>query len=211
MPIRRIAPRVLIGPVVLVLMGAALAARGASPSAFQSLQLEIRVFDALEEMTGDAYVRVYAAGDRSTPLPISAEGQGFVAQVEAALYDVQIVWQPGGNIRAIRWALALLVERYPGDAGRYIAAVNLKAGHGALQVRPLTPADTSSWQVIAFPRGTRGREVGRAVRGNGYVLVVLPVGRYDLMVRRGERSVLIPDVEVQADNTKPVRVAPLGG
>jgi hypothetical protein len=208
MPVRtRRAPRAFIGPIVLAAAGVALAVVGA---AAQSLQLEIRVFDALEEATRDAAVRVYAAGDRSSPLPVSTEGGGYTAQVEPALYDVQVVWQPGGNIRAIRWAQALLVERYPGDAGRYIAAVNLKAGHGALQVRPLTPGDTSSWQVVAFTRGSPGREVGRVVPGNGYVLVVLPVGRYDLMVRRGGRSVLLSDLDVQADNTKPVRVAPLG-
>lgn len=169
--------------------------------------MEIRIFSGLEEVTPTALVQMYPAGSRDKPLPITKGGQSLVAEVAPGAYDVQAIWQPEGKVMGMRWALGLYVERYPDEAGRYIAAVNLKPDHGALQLRPKGGSGKIDWDVSVFKAGESQTPVGRPVHGDVYTLIALPAGRYDVSVRSGGRSTSLKNVEVVADRTRLHHVA----
>lgn len=186
--------------VTLALLLSASTSAQSGAQAQGPLRMEIRIFNGFDEVTPTTAVQMYPAGSRDKPLPTTRSGQSLVAEVSPGAYDVQATWQPDGKVIGMRWALGLYVERYPDEAGRYIAAVNLKPEHGALQLRPKSGSGKMAWDVWVFKTGSL-TPVGRPVHGDGYTLIALPAGRYDVSVRSGVRSTSVNNLEVVADRT----------
>ena len=182
-------------PLVLAL------SQAAAPA---TLTLEIRVFAAGEEVTGETRVTVHRAGDRTAAVPPAAGHAGrHVFAVPAGIYDAQVVRERDGRVVNIRWAERLIVMPYPDEDGRHLEVVNFTAGYGALQVRPAP--GTPLPEVALFAAGDRGRQVAVPAphaADASYALFVVPAQRYDLRVRAGDRTAWHADLEVPLERTR---------
>jgi hypothetical protein len=119
------------------------------------------------------------------------------------MYDVQAIRQRDGQVLNIRWAEQLLVVRYPDEDGSHLQVLNFKFGFGALQLRaPRDGSLPSDWTAAAFAPGDRAREAGRPIRHERYSLFILPAGRYDFLIRYGDRSQMVAGLEVPLDRTR---------
>jgi hypothetical protein len=128
---------------------------------------------------------------------VIAGGQaGVELEVPEGIYDVQAIEERDGSVVNIQWANRLVVMPYPDEGGRHLEVLNFQAGFGALQVRG-TPGGTPE---VALQTGSK--EAARAIQGQGYILFVVPAGTYDVLVRRGERSVRHSGIEVPRDRTR---------
>jgi hypothetical protein len=162
---------------------------------------EVRAFDGSVDITPEAGIRVFQSGKRDSPLPVKA---GTPLALAPGYYDIHVARLRDGRVVSIRWAEHVLVTRYPGEGGRRVDVVNFKDGFGALQLAAgRQPGGERHWRASAFPPGNQMREVGAASYGDGYLLLVLPAGRYDVRLTDdrspGERW--LSDVEVVADRT----------
>jgi hypothetical protein len=161
------------------------------------LVLELRVFNGQAEVSSTTRVTVHRAGDRGKPVAVIAGGQaGVELEVPEGIYDVQAIEERDGSVVNIQWANRLVVMPYPDEGGRHLEVLNFQAGFGALQVRG-TPGGTPE---VALQTGSK--EAARAIQGQGYILFVVPAGTYDVLVRRGERSVRHSGIEVPRDRTR---------
>ena len=185
-------------PLVAVL------AQAASPSPL--LTLEIRVFLGAEEVSAETRVTVHKAGDRSAALAQAQGKEGLhVFSVPAGIYDAQVLRERDGRVLNIRWAERLIVMPYPDENGRHLEVVNFTNGYGALQVRASRPEPVGAKDVVLFATGERAKPAAVPVaprRDDGYVLLVVPAGRYDLQVKVGEKPSWHLDVEVPTDRTR---------
>jgi len=166
------------------------------PQAGSGLVLELRVFNGQAEVSSTTRVTIHRAGDRGKPVAVIAGGQaGVELEVPEGIYDVQAIEERDGSVVNIQWANRLVVMPYPDEGGRHLEVLNFQAGFGALQVRgtPGTPE-------VALQTGSK--EAARAIQGQGYILFVVPAGTYDVLVRRGERSVRHSGIEVPRDRTR---------
>ncbi|HET9265607.1 MAG TPA: hypothetical protein VFO14_21330 [Vicinamibacterales bacterium] len=167
------------------------------PQAGSGLVLELRVFNGQAEVSSTTRVTVHRAGDRGKPVAVIAGGQaGVELEVPEGIYDVQAIEERDGSVVNIQWANRLVVMPYPDEGGRHLEVLNFQAGFGALQVRG-TPGGTPE---VALQTGSK--EAARAIQGQGYILFVVPAGTYDVLVRRGERSVRHSGIEVPRDRTR---------
>jgi len=167
------------------------------PQAGSGLVLELRVFNGQAEVSSTTRVTIHRAGDRSKPVAVIAGGQaGVELEVPEGIYDVQAIEERDGSVVNIQWANRLVVMPYPDEGGRHLEVLNFQAGFGALQVRG-TPGGTPE---VALQTGSK--EAARAIQGQGYILFVVPAGTYDVLVRRGERSVRHSGIEVPRDRTR---------
>jgi hypothetical protein len=167
------------------------------PQAGSGLVLELRVFNGQAEVSSATRVTVHRAGDRGKPVAVIAGGQaGVELEVPEGIYDVQAIEERDGSVVNIQWANRLVVMPYPDEGGRHLEVLNFQAGFGALQVRG-TPGGTPE---VALQTGSK--EAARAIQGQGYILFVVPAGTYDVLVRRGERSVRHSGIEVPRDRTR---------
>ena len=174
-----------------------LALQDAAPA----LRLEIRVFDAREEVSAETRVTVYPAGSRTTPVAqVEGRAGGIAIDVPQGIYDVQAIREREGRVVSIRWAERLVVMPYPDEGGRHLEVVNFSNGFGALQIRAASAEALDA--VAVFAEGARDREAGAAVRGEGYRLFVLPAGRYEIRTGSKERHVWHPAVDVPLDRTR---------
>jgi hypothetical protein len=168
------------------------------------LTLELRVFLAADEVTGETRVTIHRAGERSVAV---AQAQGHdgrhVFAVPAGIYDAQLVREKDGRVVNIRWAERLVVMPYPDEGGKHLEVVNFANGHGALQVKgaPRDPAPG----VLLFAGGDRTRPAAQSVPrrdDDDYVLFVVPAGRYDVQVKTDGRSAWHADIDVPLDRTR---------
>ena len=167
-----------------------------------SLTLEIRVFLGTEEVTGQTRVTIHRAGERNAAV---AQGHGphgpYAFTVPQGIYDAQIVREKDGRVLNIRWAERLIVMPYPDEGGRHLEVVNFTNGYGALQVR--TARASGVPDVALFPVGERTSAAARLPdrSGDGYLLFVVPAGRYDLQVKDASPT-WHADLEVPLDRTR---------
>lgn len=179
----------------------ALVALGYSGPQPPGLLLELRVFNGQAEVSSRTRVTVHHAGDRGKPVAVTAGGPaGVELQVPEGIYDVQAIEERDGSVVNIQWANRLVVMPYPDEGGRHLEVLNFMAGFGALQVRAsgggLMP------DIALLTAGGTSKEAAKAMKGEGYLLFVAPAGTYDVLVRRGERSVRHSGIEVPRDRTR---------
>jgi hypothetical protein len=204
--------RVVARLTVLLALPAGASARGVQTPAEPASPVitEFRVFDGISEVSAAARLRVRPAG-------VPDEARDVVGQridLAPAMYDVQALHERVGGVVAIKWAERLAVMHYPDEGGRHLEVINMQSGFGALQLRategPLTPDE-----VTLFPAGEADTPMGQAVAGDGYVLFVVPAGRYDVRVEHAEHggsadTHWLIDVQVPADRTRLKLVEPSG-
>ena len=187
----------------LVVLGCLLAPAGAGAQSSAHVELLVRVFDGLEEITAHCRIAVYTADTREAPLvPDLLASSGHHAEVEPGLYDLQITWRGPGDTVEIEWADHLSVLRYPDEGGLHIEIVNLQPGFGALLVRPPVAWLDRDWRVSAFLQSGVGRAGFEPVDGTDHRLFILPAGRYDLVAGLGATELAVTDVEVPAQRTR---------
>jgi hypothetical protein len=163
--------------------------------------LEVRVFHGPEEVTAETRVTVHRAGERAQPLAL-LELRGGAKSVTLApgIYDVQTIRERDGRVVSIRWAERLVVMPYPDEAGRHLEVINFTNGFGALQVRA---GDTGLLREMSiYPAGQHAKPAGSLVTGGGYVLFVVPAGKYDLATRAGGQVAWHENIEVPLDRTR---------
>ncbi|MBI2833772.1 MAG: hypothetical protein HYX76_05030, partial [Acidobacteria bacterium] len=107
----------------------------------------------------------------------------------------------------IRWSERLLVLDYPDEGGQHLEVTNFKSGFGALQLRPQPGVDVGQLSVAVFAGGDRVVEAGKPRTGDGYLLFVLPAGKYDVLVAQGGQSVWVADIDVPLDRTRLKQIA----
>lgn len=171
------------------------------------IQCEFRVFDGDQEVSAETTLRIFPSGRREGGLT-AGPADRLLAGLVAGLYDVQAVRERQGKVVSIKWAERLVVMHYPDEAGFHLEVINFKPGYGALQLRPAigTLLDLDGFEARAARPGARTEEVGRAVRGEKYLLLVIPSGSYDVQLRardaaQGEGQWLAA-IEVPVDRTR---------
>jgi hypothetical protein len=178
----------------------------AQPDEAGTVRLELRVFDAGEEVTDESRVKLYPRGQRTNDIPVTATpGQAITATVPVGFYDAQAIREKKGQVVDIRWAEQLLVQRYPDEYGRHLEMINFRPGYGGLQIRPARDAVAAAkgWAAVAHPAGDTTREAGKAVQAGEDLLFALPSGSYDVKVTMADKSTQwIRDMEVPADRTR---------
>jgi len=169
------------------------------------VRLDVRTFDRTTEVSSRVRLAVYPAGRHERPVATAAAGRTVpVVVVEPGEYDVQVVWErPGGASRLV-WAEELSVLHYPDEPGRHLEVVNFDPSYGALEV--VGPKGGRLWKAILRPSGTGpGAPASPPLAGEGYVLFVVPGGRYDLEVDvngGAPKRRTVADIEVPAGHTR---------
>ena len=163
------------------------------------ISLELRVFDGSEDVTAEANVTVYDAGQRDKAMATFTPGQKLTLMVPAGFYDAQAMRVRDGRLMNVTWRERLVVMAYPDEAGRHLEIVNFKSGFGALQVRPAQGMGVPD--VALYAAGARDKEVLPPVAGDGYALFVVPGGKYDLLVR-GAKAMWHQGIEIPAEGTR---------
>ena len=160
---------------------------------------EFRAFDGADEVTRDTRVRVYPDGRRDDGVAADAAGR---LSLQPGLYDVQVIRERDRQVTAIRWLEHMLVQRYPDEGGRHLEVINFKPTYGALQLKA---AEQAGYEATAFAPGDHARPVAAGLAGQGYVLLVVPAGRYDVRVRSrvsAAPEVWLTDLDVPVDRTR---------
>lgn len=203
--------------LALAALGFVATLAGQTPAAVQTadspIQCEFRVFDGDQEVSAETTLKIFPSGRReggSTLGPADRLQAGLVA----GLYDVQAVRERQGKVVSIKWAERLVVMHYPDEAGFHLEVINFKPGYGALQLRPAigTRLDLDAFDARAAKPGARTEEAGRAVRGEKYLLLVVPSGSYDIQLRARDakegreaaesEGQWLTGIEVPADRTR---------
>jgi len=181
--------------VLIILALAGLAQTG------EKVTLEVRVFSGMEDVTGETRISVHHAGDRRTPIAqLTPQTGKLELAVTPDIYDVQAIQERDGRVRGIRWAERLVVMAYPDEKGRHLEVVNLQPGFGALQVRA-RQSDTTPL-VALYGAGQRTKEAAARIIADGYVLFVVPAGRYDIRLGEGNLATWHADIDVPLDRTR---------
>jgi hypothetical protein len=162
-----------------------------------TVRLQVRVFNAAEEVTGETRVTLYKAGDHASPVAVSPSHRLLDVDVPAGLYDAQAIHEKDSRVLNIRWAERLVVMPYPDEAGVHLEVINFESDFGALEVKSRRPVN-----VALYADGDRSREAAKPVSGNGYVLFVAPAARYDLRLESGGRVTWHAGVDVPRDRTR---------
>ena len=189
----------------LVLLGYLASPAVAFAQSTGPVELLVRVFDGIEDVTTHCRITVYSADTREVPLrPDLRPSTGHHIEVEPGLYDLQITRRdPGGTVQ-IDWAEHLSVLRYPDEAGRHVEIINLQPAFGALLVQPPVAwlKTDPGWRVSAFLHGGVGRAGFEPAGGTDDRLFILPAGRYDLVAAHGSTEITVTDIEVPAQRTR---------
>jgi len=162
-----------------------------------TVRLQIRVFDALEEVTTSTRLTLYKTGDHASPVAVSPSSGGFDAPVAAGLYDAQAVRLKDSRVVNIRWAERLVVMPYPDEAGVHLEVINFQSDFGALEVKGRTAV-----QAALYAGGDRTREAVKPVGADGYILFVAPAGRYDLRLETAGQVSWHAGVDMPRDRTR---------
>ncbi len=193
-------------PALPVLVLAAVCA--AAPPPHQAvpaapLQAEFRVFDGTVEVTSSTRLRIRTSGAADGGRTVDAGDGPF--DLTPGIYDVQAVRQDAGQVVSVRWAERLVIMPYPDEGGRHLEVINFTDGFGAMQLRwadgqAPDPAGTS---VTVSNAGERDPIPSPALRGLGYLLLVLRAGTYDVrVIEDGHAQVTLTGVDVPADRTR---------
>jgi hypothetical protein len=193
--------------IALPLFALAVAVTGAGQNlGSDKVRLQLRVFEAAEDITQDAKLLLYPRGQRTGDIAMTlGPDQAFEAEVPTGFYDVQIVKERRGQVGGLRWVENILVQRYPDEAGRHLQVLNLNPQFGALQIRPATTdsAAARGWSAVAVAPGEAAREVAKARSIGDDLLVVLPAGRYDIRVNLADRTTAwIRDIDIPVERTR---------
>ena len=165
-----------------------------------TLTLEIRAFNASEDVTPHTRLTVHRAGERSEAIPHARSGDGRVTlQVPAGIYDVQAIHEREGRVVNIRWANRLVVMPYPDEGGHHLEVINFKNGYGALQMRGSAGA---SFETSLFHVGKRDKPAATPLVSTGYQLYVVPAGLYDVQTRAHGKTAWLTNLEVPLDRTR---------
>jgi hypothetical protein len=186
---------------VFILLSVLAARPQVSPPAQASkpIQCELRVFDGSDEVTRETRVRVYPSGRKENGVPTDAAGR---VQLLPGLYDVQMIRQRDGQVTGTRWIEHLLIMRYPDEEGHHLEVANFKPQYGALELKTGGQAD---YDADAFAAGDHSRPTATGKRGAGYVLLVVPAGRYDVRVKAASSNApetWLTDIDIPADRTR---------
>jgi hypothetical protein len=186
------------------MLGALLLALAVLPEPFQPtapLILEIRIFDGAEEVSGETRITVHRTGERTSPVAqVTPRNGRLQIEVPPGIYDVQAIRERNERVVSIRWAERLVVMPYPDEAGRHLEVVNFKNGYGALQVRAKGARPVPA--IAVFPEGVHEKPAAEPLRGEGYVLFVLPAGRYDIQTRTADQPAWHTGIDVPLDRTR---------
>ncbi len=173
-----------------------------------SVTCVFRVFDGGDEISRETRVLVYPSGRKENGVRLDAQGR---ARLEAGLYDVQAIRERNGQVAGIRWLEHLLIARYPDEEGMHVEVINFNARYGALELRA---ADRNQYDAAAFAAGDHARPIATALAGTGYLLLVVPAGRYDVRVRaKGAKPVetWLPAIDVPQGRTRLRTIRPTDG
>jgi len=176
-----------------------LAAPAQTPDAQALITCEFRVFDGGNEISRQTRVIVYASGQREKGVRTDAAGR---VRLGAGLYDVQAIRQRNGQVVGIRWLERLLIARYPDEEGFHLEVINFNTRYGSLELKPV---DRTEYDATAFAPGDHAHPVATALPGAGYLLLVVPAGRYDVRVRaKGATGVetWLPQIDVPGGRTR---------
>jgi hypothetical protein len=176
---------------------ALLAQVGPPVQAAGPIQCEFRAFDGVDEVTRETRMRVYPSGLKEGGLATDPAGRVPLAP---GLYDVQVLRERDGRVTAIRWIEHLLIMRYPDEAGQHLEAVNFRSQYGALELKTSRQDDAT-----AFAAGDRARPIATGRPGAGYMLLVVPAGRYDVRVKAATPNapdIWLTDVDIPAGRTR---------
>jgi hypothetical protein len=169
-------------------------------SATAPLTLEIRVFDGVEEVTSQTRATLHRTGERGDPLNQWPAGSASLeVQVPEGIYDVQVIRERDGRVVNIRWAQRLVVMPYPDEGGHHLEILNFQNGFGALQVRAQGQERPA---VAIYKPADRTKPVAMPFDGPGYLLFIVPAGKYDLHVRTAKTAGWHTDIEVPLDRTR---------
>jgi hypothetical protein len=184
--------------VLLIALALTFPARSQAP---QPLVLEVRVFAGAEEVSDQTRITVYRTGERTAPVAqIGPRDERLNIDVAPGIYDVQAIRERDGRVVSIRWAERLVVMPYPDEGGRHLEVVNFQNGFGALQVR--VKGSTAVPDVGVYAEGVRDKEAAVGLPGAGYVLFVVPAGRYDIHTRTPNRPAWHTAIDVPLDRTR---------
>jgi hypothetical protein len=185
---RRLAGLVALAAAGLALARPGLAQAPVTPASFPaggpSVRLQLRIFDGVDDVTRETRVRLYPTGTRGEPVKLMLiADQAYEADVPVGLYDVQAIREKAGEVSGVRWVERLLVQKYPDEFGRHLQVINLRAGFGALQIRPEREGSgPAGWSAVATQPGSPDAEVGKARPFGADLLLVVPSGTYDIKV-----------------------------
>ena len=121
------------------------------------------------------------------------------------IYDVQAVREDAGQVVSVRWAERLVIMPYPDEGGRHLEVINFTNGYGAIQLRWAEgqAPDPAGTAVTVSRTGERDPIPSPALRGLGYLLLVLPTGTYDVSVTEdGHAPVTLTAIDLPADRTR---------
>jgi hypothetical protein len=171
-----------------------------------TVRLQLRVFDAAEDVTKETKLMLYPRGQRTGEIGLTlGPDHAYEATVATGFYDVQAIRERRGQVVGIRWVEQVLVQRYPDEYGRHLHVLNLNPAYGALQIRP-APTDAAAakgWSAVAYPAGDTVREVGKGHPAGEDLVLALPGGRYDVRVTLADRSTAwIRDIDIPVDRTR---------
>lgn len=179
----------------------ALAMAAAPSQELESIVLEIRIFDGATEVSAETRITVHRTGERTSPVAQMTPREGRLhIDVPPGIYDVQAIRERGGRVVSIRWAERLVVMPYPDEGGRHLEVVNFKNGYGALQVRASGAGALPD--VSVYAEGEHDKPVAAPLPGDGYVLFVLPAGRYDIQTRMADQPAWHTGIDVPLDRTR---------
>lgn len=184
---------------VLLFILAWLVQNASAPQAPRPVQCEFRAFDGADEVTRDTRITVYPNGRKEGGTP--ADKAGRVALLPG-LYDVQVLRERDGRVVGIRWIEHLVIMRYPDEEDRHVEAVNFNPQYGALELKL---ANQVEYEAAAFPAGDHARPVAGSRPGDGYLLLVVPAGRYDVRVKAtapNAAETWLTDIDVPVDRTR---------
>ena len=164
-----------------------------------SLTLELRVFNGVEDVTGQTRIAVHRAGERTSPVVLLGVGSPLSAEIPPGIYDVQAIREREGRVLNIRWAQRLVVMRYPDENGRHLEVINFQNGFGALEVRR---RNRTLPEAGVYHPGERDKPVVEPIAGADYLLFIVRAGSYDL--RSGGEAVPTWHIgfEVPLDRTR---------
>jgi len=199
---------VVLGVIATLASGATTVQPADSP-----IQCEFRVFEGDQEVTAETTLKIYPSSKREDGSTLGPAERLQIA-LPSGLYDVQAVREHQGKVVSIKWAERLVVMHYPDEAGFHLEVINFKPGYGALQLRPAIGAlvDFETLDARAARPGAHSEDVGRAVRGEKYLLLVVPSGTYDVQLRARDakdsrdagatEGQWFPAIEVPTDRTR---------
>jgi len=165
-----------------------------------ALTLEIRAFNAAEDVTSHTRLTVHRAGERAEAIPHARSGDGRVTlQVPAGIYDVQAILERDGRVVNIRWANRLVVMPYPDEGGHHLEVINFRNGFGALQVRSATG---TTLETTLFHVGRHDKPAAAPTISGGSHLFIVPAGLYDLQIREHGKTSWLTNLEVPLDRTR---------